>query len=124
MAVAKVPSTVEAVRDRVEADEKVVVFTSYTAVVEQVLEAFGSAAVSITGADAIAEHQVGADVPRDDPLGDARHDRQHGPGSVVSYPPVRTVQTFPDDPPWSALGARVGYDAGRWGSGAWQWTIW
>ena len=48
-AVAKAPPTVEAVRERVEAGEKVVVFTSYTKVVETVKEAFGAAAVSITG---------------------------------------------------------------------------
>jgi superfamily II DNA or RNA helicase len=49
LAVAKVPATLEAVRDRVESGEKVVVFTSCTAVVEQLAEALGEAAVRITG---------------------------------------------------------------------------
>jgi len=66
-AVAKVPSTIEAIRERVDADEKVVVFTSYTAVVEKVREAFGPAAVSITGADSVVERQDAVDALQSDP---------------------------------------------------------
>src|SRR5579884_2978606 len=58
LAVAKVPATVEAVRQRVEAGDKVVVFTSYTAVVDALREAFGSVLVSITGDDSTAERQA------------------------------------------------------------------
>ena len=44
LALAKVPATIAAVRERLEADEKVVVFTAYTGVVDAVMEAFGSSA--------------------------------------------------------------------------------
>ena len=50
LAVAKVPATIEAVRERIEAGEKVVVFTSYQAVVDAIAGAFGDACVAITGA--------------------------------------------------------------------------
>ena len=60
-AVAKAPSTVQTVRERVEAGEKVVVFTSYAKVVETVKEAFGSSAVSITGSDSATARQAAAD---------------------------------------------------------------
>src|SRR5262249_1083262 len=66
-AVAKAPSTVLAVRERVEAGEKIVVFTSYTKVVETVKEAFGSSAVSITGDDTAAARQAAADALQTDP---------------------------------------------------------
>jgi SWI/SNF-related matrix-associated actin-dependent regulator of chromatin subfamily A-like protein 1 len=49
LALAKVDATLECVRDRVEAGEKVVVFSSYSGVVERLTEELGDAAVSITG---------------------------------------------------------------------------
>jgi SWI/SNF-related matrix-associated actin-dependent regulator 1 of chromatin subfamily A len=49
LAVAKTPATLEAVRERLEAGEKVVVFTSYQAVVDAVADAFGASSVTITG---------------------------------------------------------------------------
>jgi SWI/SNF-related matrix-associated actin-dependent regulator 1 of chromatin subfamily A len=49
LAVTKVPATVEAIRERLEAEEKVVVFTSYQAVVDAISQTFGAACVSITG---------------------------------------------------------------------------
>ena len=67
LALAKVPATIEAVRERVEAGEKVVVFSSYTAVIEALREAFGDALVSITGADGAAARQVATDALQRDP---------------------------------------------------------
>lgn len=67
LALAKVPATIEAIRERVEAGDKVVVFTSYTAVVDALRDAFGPALVSITGDDAMAERQGAADALQDDP---------------------------------------------------------
>src|SRR3712207_4008710 len=63
LAVAKVPATVEAIRERVEAGEKVVAFTSYTAVVDALLAEFGPAAGSITGDDTGAKRHAAADPP-------------------------------------------------------------
>ena len=51
LAVAKAPATADFVTDCVEAGQKVVVFTSYTAVVETLRERFGDACVTLTGAD-------------------------------------------------------------------------
>jgi SWI/SNF-related matrix-associated actin-dependent regulator of chromatin subfamily A-like protein 1 len=67
IAVAKAPATIEAVSERLESDEKVVVFTSYTAVVEKLMAAFGDAAVSITGADSAEARQRAADALQRDP---------------------------------------------------------
>src|SRR5215510_14043260 len=47
LAVAKLPATVEAIRERLEAEEKVVDFTNYQAVVDVIAETFGTACVSI-----------------------------------------------------------------------------
>jgi SWI/SNF-related matrix-associated actin-dependent regulator 1 of chromatin subfamily A len=52
LALAKAPLTLEAVRERVEAGEKVVVFSSYTAVIEKLADALGDACVTITGSTA------------------------------------------------------------------------
>ena len=67
LAVAKAPATLEAIRERIEADEKVVVFTSYTAVVEQLLAALGRQAVSITGSHTATQRQAAADALQTDP---------------------------------------------------------
>jgi hypothetical protein len=67
LAVAKVKATIEAARERVEAGEKVVVFTSYTKVVQALRAAFGGAAVSITGEDGAAARQRAADALQSDP---------------------------------------------------------
>jgi SWI/SNF-related matrix-associated actin-dependent regulator 1 of chromatin subfamily A len=61
LAVAKTPLTISAVTERVEAGEKVVVFSSYTAVIEKIEAAFGDACVSITGADNARARQKAAD---------------------------------------------------------------
>jgi SWI/SNF-related matrix-associated actin-dependent regulator 1 of chromatin subfamily A len=61
LAVAKAPLTIAAVRERVEAGEKVVVFSSYAAVVEKIEAAFGDACVTITGADNSRARQKAAD---------------------------------------------------------------
>ena len=66
LAVAKIPATIEAVRDRVQAGEKVVVFSSYTAVIEAVRAEFGASAVSITGSDSAVERQAAADALQND----------------------------------------------------------
>jgi hypothetical protein len=60
LAVAKLPATIEAIRERVEAEEKVVVFTNYQAVVEAISETFGAACVSITGAHSSEARQQAA----------------------------------------------------------------
>ena len=49
LAVAKVPHTLEAVRERVESGEKVVVFSSFTEPIEKLKAELGDAAVVITG---------------------------------------------------------------------------
>src|SRR5262249_38416788 len=49
LAVAKAPLTIDAVRERIEAGDKVVVFSSYTAVIEKIAAAFGDECVTITG---------------------------------------------------------------------------
>ena len=67
VAVAKAPATVEAIRERLEAGEKVVAFTSYTAVVDALLAEFGPAAVSITGDDSATRRQAAADAVQGDP---------------------------------------------------------
>lgn len=66
VAVAKIAATIEAVRERIDANEKAVVFTSYTTVVKALTEAFGPAAVSITGEDSSAARQVAADALQTD----------------------------------------------------------
>jgi SWI/SNF-related matrix-associated actin-dependent regulator 1 of chromatin subfamily A len=67
LAVAKAALTVEAARERVEAGEKVVVFSSYTKVIDAVRAAFGAAAVAITGEDTAAARQRSADALQTDP---------------------------------------------------------
>src|SRR5581483_9102058 len=66
LAVAKADATIEAIRARVEAGEKVVAFSSYTAVIEAVKAACGAAAVSITGEDTAAERQRAVDALQGD----------------------------------------------------------
>jgi hypothetical protein len=61
LALAKIPATIAAIRERVEAQEKVVVFTGYAGVVSAVKEAPGSAAVSITGSDSAVARQQATD---------------------------------------------------------------
>ncbi|HLH71926.1 MAG TPA: DEAD/DEAH box helicase, partial [Chloroflexota bacterium] len=67
LARAKVEATIEAVRERVEGGEKVVVFTSYTAVIAAIKEAFDEACVSIAGDDSAAERRAAADAFQTDP---------------------------------------------------------
>ncbi len=67
IAVAKVPATIEAVQERLNAGEKVVVFTSYTAVVDQIKAASGPLAVSITGEDSAAARERAVDALQRDP---------------------------------------------------------
>jgi SWI/SNF-related matrix-associated actin-dependent regulator of chromatin subfamily A-like protein 1 len=67
LAIAKVSATIEAVRERVEAEEKVVVFTGYQAVVDALVETFGSSCVSITGAHSIDARQRAAAALQTDP---------------------------------------------------------
>lgn len=68
LAVAKVEATIEATRERVDGGEKVVVFTSYSAVVAAVTKAFGAECVSITGDHAAAARQAAADALQADPM--------------------------------------------------------
>jgi SWI/SNF-related matrix-associated actin-dependent regulator 1 of chromatin subfamily A len=67
LAMAKVPATIEAIRERLEAEEKVVVFTGYQKVVDAVAEAFGSACVSITGDHSSDARQQAAAALQTDP---------------------------------------------------------
>lgn len=67
LAVAKAPLTIEAVRERIELGDKVVVFTSYTAVIDKLAAAFGEQCVTITGSDRARDRQKAADrLQRDD----------------------------------------------------------
>jgi SWI/SNF-related matrix-associated actin-dependent regulator of chromatin subfamily A-like protein 1 len=61
LAVAKAPLMISAVRERVEAGEKVVAFSSYTAVIERIQATFDDACVTITGADDSRARQNAAD---------------------------------------------------------------
>ena len=61
LAVAKAPLTIDAVRERVEAGDKVIVFSSYTAVIEKIAAAFGEQCVTITGSVKARERQRAAD---------------------------------------------------------------
>ncbi len=67
LAKAKAAATVEAVRERLEAGEKVVVFSAYLEVIRHVAQAFEGATVTITGADSAAERQRAADALQQDP---------------------------------------------------------
>jgi SWI/SNF-related matrix-associated actin-dependent regulator 1 of chromatin subfamily A len=67
LAVAKAPATIDAARERLEAGEKVVVFTSYSAVVAAVKDAFGDTCVTITGDDSPDERQAAADALQTNP---------------------------------------------------------
>jgi SWI/SNF-related matrix-associated actin-dependent regulator 1 of chromatin subfamily A len=67
LAKAKTAATIEAVRERLEADEKVVVFSTYLEVIRQVAQTFEGAVVTITGADSAAERQRAADALQRDP---------------------------------------------------------
>lgn len=67
LAEAKVPATIEAVRERLEAGEKVVVFTNYSVVVEKLKGEFGAEAVTITGDTPAAARQAAADALQHDP---------------------------------------------------------
>jgi superfamily II DNA/RNA helicase len=66
-AIAKVLAAVEAVQECLDAEEKVIVFTSYSAVVQHLLKAFGSSAVSITGEHTAAERHESARRLQKDP---------------------------------------------------------
>ena len=61
LAVAKAPLTIDAVRERVEAGDKVVVLSSYTAVIDKNAAAFGDQCVTITGSVKARERQRAAD---------------------------------------------------------------
>jgi SWI/SNF-related matrix-associated actin-dependent regulator 1 of chromatin subfamily A len=67
LAVAKVPSTIEAVRERLEAGEKVVVFSGYQAVVDEIASALGQACVTITGQHSSEARQQAAAALQTDP---------------------------------------------------------
>lgn len=67
LAVAKAPATIELVRERLEGDEKVVVFTNFSAVVEKLKAAFGDEAVVLTGATSMTERQAAVDALQTDP---------------------------------------------------------
>lgn len=67
LAVAKAPLTIEAVRERVEAGDKVVVFSSYTAVIDKIAAAFGKECVTITGSTQMRTRQKAADRLQNDP---------------------------------------------------------
>ena len=67
LAVAKAPLTIEAVRERVEAGNKVVVFSSYTAVIDKIAAAFGKECVTITGSTQMRTRQKAADRLQNDP---------------------------------------------------------
>ena len=67
LAVAKAPATLEAVRERVDAGEKVVVFTNYTAVVDTLMGELGAQAVRITGDTPATERMAVADRFQQDP---------------------------------------------------------
>ena len=64
---AKVPATIEAIRERLEADEKVAVFTNYQAVVDAIAETFGAACVSITSTHSSDARQHAAAALQTDP---------------------------------------------------------
>ncbi len=66
LAVAKLDATIEAVRERVEAGEKVVVFSSYSAVIERLASELGESARTITGATSSAHRQRAADAFQED----------------------------------------------------------
>ncbi|MCS6800314.1 MAG: SNF2-related protein [Chloroflexota bacterium] len=67
LAEAKIPHTLEAVHERLEAEEKVVVFTNYAVVVQKLKEELGAAAVTITGDTPAAARQEAADALQQDP---------------------------------------------------------
>lgn len=66
LAKAKIAATIEAVRERVEVGEKVVVFSNYNEVIRRVAQAFGDSAVTITGEHSAAERQRAADALQND----------------------------------------------------------
>ncbi len=67
LALAKVEATLEAVRERLEAGEKVVVFSSYSGVIERLSAELGDQARVITGATPAAQRQAAADAFQEDP---------------------------------------------------------
>jgi SWI/SNF-related matrix-associated actin-dependent regulator 1 of chromatin subfamily A len=67
LAKAKVPVTIQAVQERLENGEKVIVFTSYNEVVERILAAFPGLAVKITGDDSAEQRAAAADALQTDP---------------------------------------------------------
>ena len=67
LALAKVEATLEAVRERLEAGEKVVVFSSYSGVIERLKAELGDPARVITGATPAAQRQAAADAFQKDP---------------------------------------------------------
>jgi SNF2 family DNA or RNA helicase len=67
LAVQKAAASVEALKECIENEEKAVLFTSYQAVVDKALAAFGPQAVSITGSDSARKRQQAADRLQGDP---------------------------------------------------------
>ncbi len=67
LALAKVDATLDAVRERLEAGEKVVVFSSYSGVIERLRAELGDQARVITGATPVAQRQAAADAFQEDP---------------------------------------------------------
>jgi SNF2 family DNA or RNA helicase len=67
LGMAKMGATAELVGDIVEAGHKVVVYSSYTAVIAGLAERFGPAAVTITGADSPNRRQAAVDALQTDP---------------------------------------------------------
>jgi SWI/SNF-related matrix-associated actin-dependent regulator 1 of chromatin subfamily A len=67
LAMAKLPATAELVADIIDAGHKVVVYSGYTAVITGLAERFGTAAVTITGADSPIRRQAAVDGLQTDP---------------------------------------------------------
>jgi SWI/SNF-related matrix-associated actin-dependent regulator of chromatin subfamily A-like protein 1 len=67
LGMAKLPATAELVGDIVDAGHKVVVYSNYSAVIAGLAERFGTAAVTITGADSPIRRQAAVDALQTDP---------------------------------------------------------
>ncbi|MFZ9628618.1 MAG: SNF2-related protein [Ilumatobacteraceae bacterium] len=67
LAMLKATPTADFVGDLVEAEQKVVVFTSYTGVVDALMERFGDKAVSLTGSTPTTQRQAVVDRFQNDP---------------------------------------------------------
>jgi SWI/SNF-related matrix-associated actin-dependent regulator 1 of chromatin subfamily A len=66
-ALAKVPYVIEHLRACVEQGEKVVCFAHHRDVIDQICEAFGDAAVRVTGSESMEERQRAVDAFQNDP---------------------------------------------------------